>query len=387
MDNFIFQNTTKIFFGKGMLSHLGFEARKFGSKVLLTSGGGSIKRSGLYDQIVFELENHGIEVFHLSGIQPNPKLESIIEGVEICKKEHIDLIVAAGGGSCIDGSKAIAAGVKIDGDIWERFKLGEEITSAIPLASILTLPATGTEMNGNSVISRWDTKEKIPIYGPAIYPVFSILDPTYTFSVPEEHTVYGSIDIIIHALEQYFTHTNETPVLDYLTEGVIKTVVENTYRVLKDPNDYDARANLMFAGTVANNHWIGVGKKHDWASHNIEHELSALYDIPHGAGLAIIYPNWMKYVMKESLERFVKFASNVWDVDTHNKSDYEIALEGANKMREFFTKIGAPATLNDVGIDPANIPYFAQKVVRSGPVGGYKILVCNDVEEILRMCM
>jgi len=387
MDNFVFKNPTKIFFGKGSLDYLGDEIVQYGKRILVTSGGGSVKRIGLYDRVMDILKSRGLDVFELSGIEPNPKYTSVLKGVEICRREDIDFILAIGGGSCIDGSKGIAAGARVDGDIWERFLDPSDITDAIPVGTILTLPATGSEMNGNAVISRWDTNEKVPIYGPAIYPAFSILDPTNTFSVPLNHTVYGNIDIIIHSLEQYFTHTPETPILDYLTEGLVRTVIDNTYRILKNPEDYDARANVMFAGTVANNHWIGVGKVHDWASHKIEHELSALYDISHGAGLAVIYPNWMKYAMQQDPSRFVRFAEKVFDIDPIGKTDMEIAEAGAEKMREFFNSVGAPSTLADVGVDPEKIPYMAEQAVRFGPLGGYRILGKEDVEAILRMCI
>lgn len=386
MDNFVFQNPTKIFFGKGSLDNLGAEVQKYGKKILVTSGGGSVKKSGLYDKVLKILRDAGKEVFELSGIASNPKLTSVLEGRAICRENNVDLILAVGGGSCIDGSKGIAAAARIEGDVWEEFLKCEDIVDAIPVATILTLPATGSEMNGNAVISRWDTFEKLPIYGPGIYPVFSILDPEYTYTIPLNHTMYGCIDIIIHALEQYFTPTKETPVLDYLTEGLVKTVVENSYRILKNPCDYDARANVMFAGTVANNHWIGVGKVHDWASHKIEHELSALYDVSHGAGLAVIYPNWMKYVMQENPSRFVQFAKNVWDVDPTGKTDLEVAMVGAEKMREFFNAVGAPSTLADLGVDPEKIPYMAAQAVRFGKLGGYKLLDNKDVEAILNLC-
>jgi alcohol dehydrogenase YqhD (iron-dependent ADH family) len=386
MENFVFQNPTKILFGKGMISHLGDETLRFGNRILLCTGKGSVKKIGLYDEVLSILKERGCSIFEVDNIESNPKMDSVYKGAEICRQEKIDLVLAVGGGSCIDGAKAIAAAARVDGDAWDFFLKSEDIIDAVPLACILTLPATGTEMNGNSVISRWDTREKIPIYGPAIYPVFSILDPEYTYSVPVNHTVNGNIDIIIHSLEQYFTHTPDVPMQDRITEGVVKTMVENTFRIMKDPRDYGARANVMFTGTVANNHWIGVGKEHDWASHKIEHELSALHDIPHGAGLAVIYPNWMKYAMQKGPARFAQFAREVWGIAQGSISDFEVGMAGAEKMREFFTKIGAPATLSDLGIDASDIPHMARQAVRCGPLGSYRVLEYDDVVEILNMC-
>ena len=386
MLNFEFKNPTKIFFGKGMVEKLGKEAKKYGNKVLVCTGGGSVKKMGLFDQVIRQLKENQIEIFELSGIEPNPKMSSVYKGIEICKKEGIELIVAVGGGSCIDGAKAIAAGSKVEGDAWEYFLKQEDIEDAIPLAAILTLPATGTEMNGNSVVSNWDTKEKLPIYGSAIYPVFSILDPELTFTIPQNHTVNGIIDIIIHSLEQYFTPTKEVDMQHRMTEGLVKTVMENARRILVNPKDYDARAAVMFCGTVANNHWIGVGKEHDWASHMIEHELSALYDVAHGAGLSVIYPNWMKYVMEYDPSKFVTFAKNTFGITEEGKTPRQVALEGAEKMREFFTEIGGPSTLEELGIDQKDIPYMAKQAVKYGKIGGYRKLDAQDVEKILYMC-
>lgn len=386
MDNFIFQNPTKIFFGKGMLKYLGKEAAKYGTRILLCTGGGSVKRTGLYDAVIRELKENGLEIFELAGIEPNPKMTSVYDGIRICKENRIDLVLAVGGGSCIDGSKAIAAGALVEGDAWEYFLKKENIEEALPLASVLTLPATGTEMNGNAVISNWETKVKLPIYGPGIYPKFSVLDPELTFTIPMKHTVNGVIDIIIHALEQYFTPTKEVELQDYLTEGLVKTVIRNARRILKEPADYDARAAVMFSGTVANNHWIGVGKVHDWASHNIEHELSALYDVAHGAGLSVIFPNWMKYAMEKDYSKFARFAVNAMEVEASGKTEREIAMEGAAKMREFFTELGGPATLEELGIHKKDIPYMAKQAVKFGPLGGYRILEAEDVENILYMC-
>jgi alcohol dehydrogenase YqhD (iron-dependent ADH family) len=388
MLNFEYQNPTKIIFGKGTFAKAGEEASKLGKRVLICTGTGAIRRMGLIDRLEKNLKANGLEVFLLEGIQPNPKITSVYEGIDICKKNNVDLILAIGGGSTIDCAKAIATGALCDGDVWEFYaSKKDDVTKALPLGTILTLPATGTEMNGNSVVSKWDTKEKLFIYGPAIFPKFSILDPELTFSIPQNHTVYGVVDIIVHVLEQYFTHTLETPMLDRFGEGIILTLIENIYKVLENPSDYDARANIMFCGTMGNSHLIGLGKDQDWASHMIEHELSAIYDISHGAGLAIIYPNWMKYAMKADYGKFAQFAQRVFGVETKNRGEEEIAVEGAEKMREFFNSIGAPSKLAEVGIGEENLALMAERCVRFGVVGGYMQLKEEDVLNILKMSL
>jgi alcohol dehydrogenase len=388
MLNFEYQNPTKIFFGKGMVSKAGEEAKKLGNRVLLCTGAGAIKNTGLHERVENDLKAKGIEVFKLEDIQPNPKITSVYEGIKICKDNKVDFVFGLGGGSTIDCAKAIATGVLCDGDIWEFYaQKRDDVTKALPVCTIITLPATGTEMNGNSVVSKWETNEKLFIYGPAIFPKFSILDPELTYTIPKNHTVNGVIDIIIHVLEQYFTHTPGTPMLDRFSEGIILTLMENVNKVLKDPNDYDARANIMFCGTMGNSHLIGLGKEQDWASHMIEHELSAIYDIPHGAGLSIIYPNWMKYAMKAGYAKFAQLAERVFNVEKKNNSEEEIAMEGAVRMREFYSSIGGSSRLKDVGIGEENLARMAKQCVRFGPVGGYMKLDEEDVLNILKMSL
>lgn len=386
MHNFEFVNPTKVIFGKKTILRLGDEVSKYGKKVLLCTGGGSIKQTGLYDKVMLQLKEHSLEVFELAGIQPNPKLSSVQQGVEICKRENIDLVLAVGGGSTIDAAKAIAAGAKYNGDVWDFFENKATIKDALPLCSVLTLPATGTEMNGFSSVSKWDTKEKLVIWSQFVFPKASILDPELTFSLPKEQTVNGIVDIITHVTERYFSFPSDTPLQDRFGEGIIRTVIENAYRVLENPNDYNARANIMWCGTMANNHLVEMGKEFDGASHSIEHEVSAIYDIAHGAGLAIIFPNWMKYVIEEGMQKFKQYSLRVWDVDPIGKTDKQIALEGIERTRNFFNDIGAPATLKDLNIDDENFSLMAQQAVRFGPIGNYKKLDKNDVENILKMC-
>lgn len=385
--NFEFSNPTKIIFGKGSLSGLRREITNFGTNILLVTGGSSIKRNGLYDSVMDILLKGSKKVYTLEGIQPNPRLSSVYEGIEICKKNNIDFILAVGGGSVIDAAKTIAVGAKTDIDVWEFFLQEHVINSALPLGTVLTLAATGTEMNGNAVVTRWETNDKLAISSPHIYPRFSILDPELTSTVPLEHTVNGCIDIMAHVFEQYFSRTPNTPLQDRLCESILKTVIENTYKVVKDLYSYDARSNILWCGTMALNGIIGVGMEQDWATHGIEHEISAIYDIAHGAGLAIAFPNWMKHVMKESAGKFSQYAQRVWDVKPEGKTEEEIALEGIQKTKEFFKEIGAPVTLGEAGIDDKNISLMAEKAVRFGPIGSYKKLQKEDVEAILRSAL
>lgn len=384
MQNFEFYNPTKIVFGKGSLARLREELSTVGKNILLVTGGSSVRKMGLYDSVRNVLKEAGCTVYEVTGVQPNPRLSSVRQGIELCKKHGIDFILAVGGGSVIDAAKGMAVGARTDIDIWDFYLQRQEVADALPLGTVLTLAATGTEMNGNSVVTNWETHEKLAIGSKHIYPRFSILDPEYTYSVPREHTVNGCIDIIIHVFEQYFSQTPETPLQDRFCESIIQTTIENTWKVIENPQDYDARANILWCGTLALNTLIGMGKEEDWATHGIEHEVSAIYDIAHGAGLAILAPHWMKHVMQEGTGKFKQYAERVWNVAAEGKTDEEIALEGIRKTREFFTAVGAPVSLSQVGIDERDIALMAEKAVRFGPIGGYKKLYKEDVEEILR---
>ncbi len=389
MLNFIYHIPTKIFFGKGQIKHLGEEVKRYGTRVLLVYGRGSIKRMGLYDNIMKELKVSKVKIFELEGIKPNPILDDVYKGAEICKKEGVDFILPAGGGSTIDCAKAIAAQAKYDGDIWEFFRNRTTTTvkDALPIGTILTLPATGSEMNGTSVVTKTETKDKLFIESSAIIPKFSILDPEYTFSVPRDQTANGICDIIIHVMEQYFDKTPNTPLQERFAESIIKTVVENSSTVLERANDYDARANIMWCSSWALNHMIGYGKEQDWATHQIQHEVGGIYDIPHAVGLAIISPRWAKYVLSEGTDKFVQFATRVWDVKTDGKTDREIALEGIARYKDFFIEIGLPSSFKEINIDDKYFKLMAKKATRFGPIGGYKKLTAEDVLEIYKMCL
>ncbi|UFJ40011.1 iron-containing alcohol dehydrogenase [Brevibacillus humidisoli] len=381
MNNFIYRNPTELIFGKGQLSKLAEKVEAYGRKILLVYGGGSIKRFGLYDKVMSILGEHGCQVAELAGVEPNPRLSTVQKGIELCRQQQIDWILAVGGGSVIDAAKAVAVGVPYDGDVWDFYTRKAAARDALPLGTILTLAATGSEMNRGSVITNWETKEK---YGAGTtFPAFSILDPEHTYSVPRDQTVYGICDMLSHVFEQYFSHTPEIPLQTRIAEGIMLTVIENAERVLADPEDYDARANLMYCGTMALNGTLAMGVETDWATHSIEHAVSAVYDIPHGGGLSIIFPNWMKYVYRENVSRFKQFAERVWQVDPAGKSDEEVALEGIARTRAFFDRIGAPSRLQEYEIGDEQLDLMADKAVPYGPIGRFKQLKVDDVREIL----
>jgi len=388
MKSFQFHNPTHIVFGEGSANQIGQLASKYGKTLLLVYGSASIKKSGLYDKTIKHLNDAGITVHELPNIEPNPRLSTVKKGIELCRTHNIDFILAVGGGSVIDASKAIAAGVPYEGDVWDFFTNKAIAKEALPLGTILTLSATGSEMNGSSVITNWEENLKRAFGSPLTYPKFSILDPTLTYTVPRNQTVNGAVDIMSHVFEQYFSLTENTPLQERFCESILQTVIENVEIALENPNDAAARANLMWCGTMAlNGGQISVGMANDWASHGIEHEVSAIYDIPHGAGLAVIFPNWMKYVYEERVDRFVQYAQRVWGIDSAGKSDQEIALSGIQATRNFFTRIGAEARLADFGIGEEKLDRMAEEAVRYGAIGSFKRLEKQDIKAILELSL
>lgn len=388
MNSFQFVNPTRIVFGEGTADQAGALTSQYGKTVLLVYGSGSIKKTGLYGKTVSLLQNSGVTVHELPNIEPNPRLSTVKKGIGLCREHGVDFILAVGGGSVIDAAKAIAAGVPYDGDVWDFFTNKAVIKEALPLGTILTLAATGSEMNGNSVITNWEEKLKRAFGSPHTYPKFSILDPTLTYTVPRNHTVNGAVDIMSHVFEQYFSLTENTPLQERFCESILQTVIENVEPALANPEDAAARANLMWCGTMAlNGGLISVGMTNDWASHGIEHEVSAIYDIPHGAGLAVVFPNWMKYVHEERIDRFVQYAVRVWGIDPAGKSDKEVALAGIQATRDFFTRIGAESRLADFGIGSEKLDRMAEEAVRYGEIGSFKRLDKQDVYNILEMSL
>ncbi|MEV5028797.1 iron-containing alcohol dehydrogenase [Paenibacillus sp. LPE1-1-1.1] len=388
MNSFQFVNPTHIIFGEGTADQVGKLTSKYGKTVLLVYGSGSVKKTGLYDKTVGLLQEAGITVHELPNIEPNPRLTTVKKGIDLCREHGVDFILAVGGGSVIDASKAIAAGVPYKGDVWDFFTGKAVIEDALPIGTILTLAATGSEMNGSSVVTNWEENLKRAFGSPHTYPKFSILDPTLTYTVPRNHTVNGAVDIMSHVFEQYFSLTENTPLQERFCESILQTVIENVEIALENPEDAAARANLMWCGTMAlNGGMISVGMANDWASHGIEHEVSAIYDIPHGAGLAVIFPNWMKYVHEERIDRFVQYATRVWGVNPEGKSDKEIALEGIQATRDFFTRIGAESRLADFEIGSEKLDRMAEEAVRYGAIGSFKRLEKQDVKAILELSL
>lgn len=384
MDNFIFQNPTKILFGEGMLDRLPDELEGVGKKILLVYGGGSIKRTGLYDRVLALLKQADKEVYELPGVMPNPRTEKVYEGIEICRRESIDLILAAGGGSVVDCSKAIAAGTFHGGDFWQDLYMeGQCIGRAVPIGVILTMPATGSEMNSGTVISHWEKNLKRGYGSPVLFPLFSILEPRLTMTMPREQVVYGAVDMISHVFEQYFSPPDDDNLTDELCEAVLRNIRVNLDRSLADLSDYQARSNLMWDATIALNGLLRLGKEEDWQSHQIEHALSAWHDIPHGAGLAIVHPNLLYYMRKEAEHKLARYAVRVWDIDPAGKTEEELALAGIRATRDYFSAIGAPATLRDVGIAAEAVDELADttNLIRTG----YKKLERDDVKEILKL--
>ncbi len=388
MNNFTFQNPTKIIFGQNTVQQLAENIKPFGTRVLLVYGGGSIKRTGLYDKVMEQLNSISATVYELPGVEPNPRLSTVNKGIDICRQNNVEFILAVGGGSVIDAAKAVAVGVPYEGDVWDFFDRKARPEEALPLGTILTLSATGSEANGNFVISNWELNLKRGHGSPHAFPKFSILDPELTYTVPREHVVNGIVDMMSHVFEQYFSQTKDAPLQERFCESVLQTVIENAEPALANPEDYNARANIMWCGTMAlNGAQISLGMQGDWATHEIEHQVSAIYDIAHGAGLAILFPNWMKYVYQERIDRFVQYATRVWGIDPTGKSDEEIALAGIEATRDFFNRIGAPATLKDVGIGDEHLEQMAAQAVTFGPIGHFKKLHKDDVKQILEMSL
>jgi alcohol dehydrogenase YqhD (iron-dependent ADH family) len=387
MEPFIYCNPVKLIFGRNQISNLANEIKPYGSKILLVYGGGSIKRNGLYDQVLEQLQEINATVYELSGVEPNPRLSTVQKGIDICKNEQINFILAVGGGSVIDGTKAIAAGATFDGDIWDIISKKAHATDALPFGTILTLAATGSEMNSGSVITNWETQEKIGWGSPHVFPRFSILDPVYTFSVPQNQTVYGIVDIMSHVLEQYFSASPNVPLNERFSESILRTVMEAAPKVIANPEDYDARETILYCGTMALNGTLSMGMIGDWGTHGIEHAVSAVYDIPHGGGLAIIFPNWITYNLDSTTPKMKQLAVRVFGVDPTNKSDREIALEGINKLRDFWDNIGAPNSLADYGINDEKLHDMAKKAAPNGTVGRFTKIKQQDVYEILKMSL
>ncbi len=384
MQNFTFQNRTKIIFGKDTEEQVGKEVRRYSDKILFLYGGGSIKKYGIYDRVMDPLNEAGIEVVELGGVQPNPRLSLVKEGIEVCRENGIEFILAVGGGSVIDTAKAISIGVPYEGDVWDFYSINKAVDKSLPIGTVLTIPAAGSESSPGSVITKEEGGYKRDVVDNELRPEFSILNPEFTYTLPEYQTASGAADIMAHVMERYFTHEENVGLTDRLCEGTLRIIIQNTPIVLKEPKNYEARAEITWASTVAHNDLLGTGRVEDWASHNIEHELSGMYDITHGAGLAIVFPAWMEYVYNENVERFAQFATRVWGKETNYYSLERTAREGIKALKDFFRDIGLPTSLEelDVEISDGDLREMATKCTEEGPVGNFVELDADDVLEI-----
>lgn len=391
MLNFEYKNRTHLIYGKDTQGQVGALVKKYGgTKVLLHYGGGSIKRSGLYDTVVESLKNENIAFVEVGGVKPNPRVELVREAVKVCKEEKIDFILAVGGGSVIDSAKATALGAKYDGDVWDFYMGGLKAKDALPLATILTLPATGSESSYNSVITNEAENRKLGYADDLIRPMFSIVNPEMFFTLPKDQIANGVCDMMSHIFERYFTNTLHTDLIDGLCEATLKAIMKNAPKLMENPCDYDAWFEVGYAGTIAHNNLLGIGREQDWASHKLEHELSAIYDVAHGAGLSVITPAWMKYVYKENIGMFVQFAVNVMGVEMSFRDQEAIVLEGIRRLTTFFRDMGLPVTLSELKVPHENYELMSKKacrIVDGKPIklGGLKKLDWTDCVEIYKL--
>lgn len=385
MNNFRYHAYTDVRFGKGQVEALPEVIAPYGKKVLMVYGGGSIRKNGLYDKVRSLLE--GYQVFELAGVEPNPKITSVREGAAICKAEGIDVVLAVGGGSTIDASKVIAAATFYDGDPWDLVKDSSKIGKVLPIVTVLTLAATGSEMNKNAVISNMETNEKLGTSSHYFKPQASICDPTYLFTLPALQTAAGTADIMSHIFEQYFQKESGAYISDRFAESLLKACIKYCPIALKEPDNYEARANLMWASTQALNSLLSCGKGGGWTCHPIEHELSAYYDITHGVGLAIVTPRWMRYILNdETVNKFCEYGRNVWGIEEEDA--YTCANMAIDATEQFFKDCGIPMTLTEIGIDDSKIDLMAADTVKYANLGGaYVALAKEDVANILRDCL
>lgn len=388
MNSFVYDIPVKVYFGENQLGNLGAELKKFGNRVLLTYGGGSIKRSGLYGQITEEIKKAGLELYELSGIEPNPRIDSVRKGAQICKDEQIDVLLAVGGGSTIDAAKYMAAGACVDHDPWEFFSRWAPIEKALPIVTVLTLSATGSEMDPGGVISNPKTKDKIGRLAPQLLPKVSFLDPTLTYTVDAYQTACGAADMMSHIIEVYFNMEQDLYMLDCFMEGLMKTIIKFAPIAMREPDNYEARANLMWASSWAINGFVNGGKQQEWSCHPMEHEVSAIYDITHGLGLAILTPRWMEYCLDEStVSKYVQFGVNVFGIDA-SLPTMEIAQKSIEMLKDFlFKTLGLKSSFKEVGINDSDFKIMAKKACGDGILEGFKPLGQKDIEEIFKMCL
>jgi hypothetical protein len=387
MDNFTFHNPTKILFGRGMENEVGAEVARYSRRILLHFGGGSIKKSGLYDRVVASLKRAGVEWVELGGVKPNPRLGLVHEGVKLCREQKLDFVLAVGGGSSIDSSKAIAMGAANDGEVWDYFVGKRELTRALPVATILTIPAAGSESSTASVVTNEDGWIKRGFNSELLYPKFSVLNPELAFTLPAFQVACGSADIMSHLMERYFTNSRNVAFIDRLLEATMKTVIAQAPKVLAKSTDYDAWSELMWAGTIAHNNLLNTGRVGDWGSHDIEHEISGIYDVAHGAGLAVVFPAWMKHVLDHDLDRFVQWSVRVWNVELDMFDKEATARAGIARLEAFFHSIGLGTTLASLKVGTDRIDEMARKATDGDTrrIGNFVKLDSAQVAKVLKL--
>lgn len=391
MENFTYYAPTYFVFGKDTENETGNYVKRFGgSKVLLHFGGGSVIRSGLLDRVKKSLDAESIQYVELGGVKPNPRSGLVYQGIDLCKKEHIDFILAVGGGSTIDSAKAIAAGAVYDGDFWDYYE-GKSVTKALPIGTVLTIAAAGSEGSPDSVITKEDGMYKRGASGEAYRPKFTIMNPALTQTLPAYQTACGITDIMAHLYERYLTNSTEVEVTDRMIEALMLTLIHEGPRVIENADHYDARANIMWAGMMAHNNSCGVGRSQDWSSHNIEHELSALYDCAHGAGLAVVMPAVFTYNLSHNIMRFAQVAVRVWGVQMDFANPEHTARQGIEALRNFLTSLGMPKNFEELGAKEEDIEKLAHTAcygdVNQGSVNGFVSLNQKDVENIYRLML
>lgn len=388
MNNFVFYSPTEFVFGKATEMQVGALARKHGArKVMIVYGGGSVVRSGLLDRVKQSLQEAGIEYCLMSGVQPNPVDTKVYEGIEFCRREQADMLLPVGGGSVIDTAKAIAAGVLYEGDFWDFYIGKAKVTKALKVAVVLTIPAAGSEGSGNTVITKLDGLQKLSLRVPEVLrPVFSIMNPELTYTLPPFQTACGVADMMAHIMERYFTNTQEVEIGDRLCEGTLMAIINEAPKAMRNPEDYGARANLMWAGMIAHNGTCGVGCEEDWASHFLEHEISAIYGVTHGAGLSVIFPAWMTWMVEHNVGKIAQYAVRVWGVP-ESEDKKAVALEGIGKLKAFFSSLGLPVTFKELGIENPDIDRLADSLHRNKGelVGNYVKLTKQDSKEIYHL--
>lgn len=390
MNNFVFYSPTEFVFGKGTEMQVGALARKHGArKVMIVYGGGSVVRSGLLDRVKQSLQDARLEYCLMGGVQPNPIDTTVYDGIETCCIEQADMLLAVGGGSVIDTAKAIAAGALYDGDFWDFFIGKAKVTQALKVAVVLTIPAAGSEGSGNTVITKLEGLQKLSLRVPEVLrPVFSIMNPELTYTLPPFQTACGIADMMAHIMERYFTNTQEVEIGDRLCEATLMAIINESPKVMKNPADYGARANLMWSGMIAHNGTCGVGCEEDWASHFLEHEISAIYGVTHGAGLSVIFPAWMTWMVEHNVGKIAQYAVRVWGV-TDSEDKKSVAREGVRRLKAFFVSLGLPVTFKELGIENPDIDRLADSLHRNKGelVGNYVKLTKQDSKEIYRLAL